>query len=64
MTQDTGLYRRKDSRFWWMSFHCAWSTLHSRTGTQIESGKKDSAKTLTNDAEGKWFDIDKRQNYL
>jgi site-specific recombinase XerD len=54
-----GLYLRKDSKFFWMSFTANGRSFNKSTGTADKGlAKKILAKTLTLIAEGKWFDID------
>ena len=54
-----GLYRRKDSKFWWMSFSANGRGYNKSSGTTDERlAKKILAKIQVAIAEGKWLDID------
>lgn len=54
-----GLYRRKDSDTWWMSFTYNGKQIRRSTETKDKKlAEKIYAKVLTTVAEGKWFDID------
>ena len=54
-----GLYRRKDSDLWWMSFTCGGRLFRRPTGTKNRKlAEKIFAKIQTQVTENKWFDID------
>lgn len=54
-----GLYRRKDSDTWWISFTYKGKQIRRSTETTDKKlAEKIHAKVLTNVVEGKWFDID------
>ncbi len=58
-----GLYRRKDSGFWWMSFTVEGKMYRKPTGTDDEKlAEKIFAKVQTQIVEGKWFDLDRRKD--
>jgi integrase len=59
-----GLYRRKDSQDWWMSFTA--NDKHYRRSTETPDKKlaeKIYAKVQTLIAEGKWFEIDEAKKH-
>lgn len=59
-----GLYFRKGSKFYWMSFSTNGRSYNKSTGTTDKAlAKKILAKTLTLIAEGKWFDIDQASKH-
>jgi integrase len=54
-----GLYRRKDSRTWWMSFSANGKAYRKSTETSDRKlAEKIYAKVLTLVTESKWFDVD------
>lgn len=59
-----GLYLRKDSKFFWMSFSGAGRHYNKSTGTADKAlAKKIFAKTTVMIQEGKWFDVDHSTKY-
>lgn len=57
-----GLYKRKDSACWWMSFSVNGRSYNRSTGTDDEKlAKKILSKVETQIVEGKWFDINEAQ---
>ena len=59
-----GLYKRKDSKVWWISFTVNGRQYHRSTGaTDKRLAKAIMAKIKTQIAEGKWFDVDDAKRY-
>lgn len=59
-----GLYRRKDSLVWWMSFSMNGKQYQRSTGTHDRRlAEAILAKVKTQIIEGKWFDIDTAKQY-
>lgn len=57
-----GLYRRKDSGSWWISFTVGGKMYRRPTGTDNRKlAEKIFAKVQTQIIEGRWFDLDKRK---
>jgi integrase len=54
-----GLYKRKDSKVWWMCFTVNNRQYHKSTGTTDRKlAEKIYAKIITMITEGKWFEVD------
>ncbi len=54
-----GLYRRKDSPFWWMSFSANGKPFRRPTGTKDrKKAEKILAKIQTQITEDKWFEVE------
>lgn len=59
-----GLYRRKDSPYWWMSFTVNKRQYQRSTGTEDEKlARKILGKIQTQIIEGKWFEIDEAKQH-
>lgn len=59
-----GLYRRKDSPIWWMSFTASRKSFRRSTETSDKKlAEKIYAKVQTQITEGKWFEIDAGRLY-
>ncbi|WP_353685418.1 tyrosine-type recombinase/integrase [Thermodesulfovibrio sp. 3462-1] len=59
-----GLYKRKDSSMWWMSFTYNRKQYHRSTGTSsYKLAEKIYAKVITQITEGKWFDLDESKQH-
>ncbi len=58
-----GLYKRKDSKFWWMCFSVGNKHYRRSTGTTNKAlAEKIYAKVQTIIAEGKWFDFERAKH--
>lgn len=59
-----GLYKRKDSGVWWMSFTTSGKLYRRSTETQDRKlAEKIYAKIQTQVAENKWFEIDEARQH-
>lgn len=59
-----GLYRRKDSPVWWMSFSANSKLYRKSTGTsERKLAEKIFAKVQTQIVEGKWFEFDEARQH-
>ena len=59
-----GLYRRKESNLWWMSFTVNGKMHRRPTGTDDRKlAERIFAKIQTQIVEGKWFEVDKARQY-
>ncbi|MDI6727930.1 MAG: tyrosine-type recombinase/integrase [Thermodesulfovibrionales bacterium] len=58
-----GLFKRKDSHYWWMSFTANGKHYQQSTGTADRKlAEKIRAKVITQITEGKWFEINEAKN--